>query len=247
MGETVRLQKYIAMCGAASRRAAETMISEGRVTVNGKTVTEQGVKVEIGADKVTLDGETLKHSQKRYYIMLNKPVGYVTTVKDQFDRPTVIDLIKTDLKDKRIFPVGRLDYDTEGLLLLTDDGDFSYRVTHPKFNMGKTYLAAVKGGMTVHDMNVLRAGVRLDDGFKTSPAQAEITDVKNGYTFVKLTIHEGKNRQVRRMFAVLGKELGALQRLAIGSVELGNLPLGRWRHLTSHEISYLMNAAKEDK
>ena len=247
MGEVVRLQKYNAMCGAASRRAAETMIREGRVTVNGKTVTEQGVKVEIGADKVTLDGETLKHSQKRYYIMLNKPVGYVTTVKDQFDRSTVIDLIKTDLKDKRIFPVGRLDYDTEGLLLLTDDGDFSYRVTHPKFNMGKTYLAAVKGGMTVHDMNVLRSGVRLDDGFKTSPAQAEITDVKNGYTFVKLTIHEGKNRQVRRMFAALGKELGALQRLAIGSVELGNLPLGRWRHLTSHEVSYLMNASKEDK
>ena len=125
MGEIVRLQKYIAMCGVASRRAAETMISEGRVAVNGKKITEQGVKIEIGADKVSVDGELIKSGGKMYYIMLNKPVGYVTTVKDQFERPTVIDLVKTDLKDKRIFPVGRLDYETEGLLLLTNDGDFT--------------------------------------------------------------------------------------------------------------------------
>lgn len=239
MGEIVRLQKYIAMCGIASRRAAETMISEGRVCVNGEKVTEQGVKIEIGADKVMVDGEVIKNKNKKYYIMLNKPVGYVTTVKDQFGRPTVIDLIKADLKDERIFPVGRLDYETEGLLLLTNDGDFTYKVTHPKFHMDKTYIAAVKGGVSIHDMNCLREGIRLDDGFKTSPAKAEITDVKNGYTFVKLTIHEGKNRQVRRMFEALGKNIAALQRLSIGTVELGNLPLGRWRHLTSHEISYL--------
>ena len=125
--------RYIAMSGAASRRGAEELIAEGRVAVNGKTITEQGVKVEIGADKVALDGEILKVKNKKYYIMLNKPVGYVTTVSDQFDRPTVIDLVKTDLKDVRLFPVGRLDYETEGLLLLTNDGDFTYRVTHPKF------------------------------------------------------------------------------------------------------------------
>lgn len=241
MGDIVRLQKYIAMCGVASRRAAEKMISEGRVSVNGEKVTEQGVKVEIGADKVAVDGEILKNKQKDYYIMLNKPVGYVTTVKDQFDRPTVMELVNKDLDNVRIFPVGRLDYETEGLLLLTNDGDFTYKVTHPKFHAEKTYLAAVKGGMSVHDMNCLREGVKLDDGFKTSPAQCEITDVKNGYTFVKLTIHEGKNRQVRRMFAALGKEIAALQRLSIGTVELGNLPLGRWRHLTSHEVNYLKN------
>ena len=146
MGETVRLQKYIAMSGTASRRAAEMMISEGRVSVNGKKVTEQGVKVEIGADSVSVDGEEIKVKNKKYYIMLNKPVGYVSTVSDQFERPTVVDLVKTDLGSIRIFPVGRLDYDTEGLLLLTNDGDFTHRVTHPKFHMDKTYIASVKGG-----------------------------------------------------------------------------------------------------
>ncbi|MCI8520863.1 MAG: rRNA pseudouridine synthase, partial [Clostridia bacterium] len=149
MGETVRLQKFIAMSGIASRRAAETMIGEGRVAVNGKKVTEQGIKVEIGADNVVVDGEPVKIKNKNYYIMLNKPIGYVSTVSDQFDRPTVVDLVKKDLGNVRIFPVGRLDYDTEGLLLLTNDGDFTYKVTHPKFHMDKTYIAVVKGGMTV--------------------------------------------------------------------------------------------------
>ena len=136
MGEIVRLQKYISMCGAASRRGAEEKISEGRVKVNGVTVREMGTKVEIGADRVHLDGEELKITTKKYYIMLNKPAGFVTTVKDQFDRPCVTDLI--DLK-ARVVPVGRLDFETEGLLLLTNDGDFNYRVTHPKFNTNKTY------------------------------------------------------------------------------------------------------------
>ncbi len=239
MGETVRLQKYIAMSGAASRRAAETMISEGRVTVNGERVTEQGVKVEIGADKVALDGETLAVKGKKYYIMLNKPAGYVTTVKDQFERPTVVDLVKQDIST-RIFPVGRLDYETEGLLLLTNDGDFTYRVTHPKFHMDKTYIAIIKGGITVNGINRLRRGVKLDDGFKTSPAEAEILDAADNKTMIKITVHEGKNRQVRRMFEAVGCTVTALQRTKIGNVELGNLPLGRWRHLTSHEVNYLM-------
>lgn len=239
MGEIIRLQKYIAMSGLASRRAAETMIEEGRVSVNGRKVSEQGVKVEIGADSVSVDGKEIKLKNKKYYIMLNKPVGYVSTVKDQFERPTVVDIIKQDLGDARIFPVGRLDYETEGLLLLTNDGDFTYRVTHPKFHMDKTYIATVKGGMTVGGMNKLRSGLYLDDGFKTSPAQAEILDAADGHTVVKITIHEGKNRQVRRMFEALGCTVTALQRIKIGNVELGNLPLGRWRHLTSHEIGYL--------
>lgn len=239
MGEIVRLQKYIAMSGAASRRAAETMINEGRVTVNGERITEQGVKVEIGADKVTLDGETLLVRDRKYYIMLNKPVGYVTTVKDQFERPTVIDLVKQDIST-RIFPVGRLDYETEGLLLLTNDGDFTYRVTHPKFHMDKTYIAIIKGGISISGINQLRHGVRLDDGFKTSPAEAEILDAADNKTMIKITIHEGKNRQVRRMFEAVGCTVIALQRTKIGNVELGNLPLGRWRHLTSHEVNYLM-------
>ena len=157
--------------------------------------------------------------------MLNKPVGYVSTAKDQFDRPTVVDLIKEDLGDVRIFPVGRLDYETEGLLLLTNDGDFTYKVTHPKFHTDKTYIATIKGGIT-----------------KTSPAEAEILDAVDGHTYIKITIHEGKNRQVRKMFAAIGCTVVGLQRIKIGNVELGNLPLGRWRHLTSHEVNYLMNS-----
>ena len=240
MGETVRLQKYIAMSGAASRRAAEALIDEGRVKVNGSTVTEQGVKVEIGADKVSLDGEELKVKNKHYYIMLNKPVGYVTTVNDQFDRPTVIDLVRTDLKDVRLFPVGRLDYDTEGLLLLTNDGDFAYHVTHPKFNTDKTYIAKLKGGITIKGINHLKNGVKIDD-YTTAPAEVSIKDAVDGYVFAEITIHEGNNRQVRRMFEAVGSKVTALQRIKIGAVELGNLPLGRWRHLTSHEVNYLMN------
>lgn len=238
MGEIVRLQKYIAMSGIASRRAAEGIIAEGRVKVNGKTVTEQGVKVEIGADKVDVDNKPIKLKDKKYYIMLNKPVGYVSTVKDQFDRPTVVDIIKEDI-DTRIFPVGRLDYDTEGLLLLTNDGDFTYRVTHPKFHMDKTYIATIKGGMTISGINHLRRGVKIED-YVTSPAEVEILDAFDGKTTVKITIHEGKNRQVRKMFEAIGCKVVGLQRIKIGIVELGHLPLGRWRHLTSHEINYLM-------
>lgn len=237
MGETVRLQKYIAMSGIASRRAAEAMIAEGRVKVNGEQVTEQGIKVEIGADSVAVDGVPVKVKDKKYYIMLNKPVGYVTTAKDQFDRPTVIDLVKKDI-NARIFPVGRLDYETEGLLLLTNDGDFTYRVTHPKFHMDKTYIVVIKGGITISGINKLRRGVEID-GFKTSPAKAEILDAADGKTTIQITIHEGKNRQVRKMFEAVGCRVIALQRIKIGIVELGNLPLGRWRHLTSHEVNYL--------
>ena len=242
MGEIVRLQKYIAMSGYASRRAAETLIEEGRVSVNGKKITEQGVKIEIGADNVSIDGKPIKIKNKKYYIMLNKPVGYVSTAKDQFDRPTVVDIIKKDLDDVRIFPVGRLDYDTEGLLLLTNDGDFTYRVTHPKFHMDKTYIVTIKGGITISGINKIRRGVYIDDDFKTSPAEAEILDAVDGHTFIKITIHEGKNRQVRKMFDAVGCKVVGLKRIKIGTVELGNLPLGRWRHLTSHEVSYLMNS-----
>ncbi len=240
MGEIVRLQKYIAMCGAASRRAAEELISNGLVKVNGKIVREMGTKVEVGADKVELKGEVLKVSSKNYYIMLNKPAGYVCTVSDQFERPTVIDLISEDIKT-RMFPVGRLDYETEGLLLLTNDGDFAYRVTHPKFNIKKTYHALLKGGITIKSLSALRKGVNIGN-FVTSPAEVEILDSIPGKTLVKIVISEGKNRQVRRMFEAVGCKVSHLQRIKIGDVELGNLPLGRWRYLTSHEINYLKNS-----
>ena len=238
MGEIVRLQKYIAMSGVASRRAAEELISNGRVKVNDIKITELGTKVEIGADIVKVDNEIVSPEVKKYYIMLNKPVGYVSTVSDQFERPTVLDLIGEEIKS-RIFPVGRLDYDTSGLLLLTNDGDFTYKVTHPKFNMNKTYIATIKGGITPKGLAQLRAGVVIDDGFKTSPAEVEMLSCEKGYTVIKITIHEGKNRQVRKMFEAVGCKVTELERVNIGIVELGNLPLGRWRHLTSHEISYL--------
>ncbi len=239
MGEIVRLQKYISMSGAASRRAAEEMIENGRVKVNGKTISEQGVKVEIGADKVMLDGKELKINEKKYYIMLNKPTGYVTTVKDQFGRPTVIDLIGGEISSQ-LFPVGRLDYDTEGLLLLTNDGAITHKVTHPKFHTDKTYIAVISGGITMSGLHKLRHGVNIEN-YKTSPADVEILDASASKTMLKITIHEGRNRQVRKMFEAVGCKVIGLQRVKIGNIELGNLPLGRWRHLTSHEVNYLKN------
>ncbi len=238
MGEIVRLQKYIAMSGVASRRAAEELILSGRVLVNNQKISELGTKVEIGADIVMVDKKIISPEVKKYYIMLNKPVGYVSTVSDQFDRPTVLDLIGEEIKS-RIFPVGRLDYDTSGLLLLTNDGDFTYKVTHPKFNMDKTYVATIKGGITPKGLSQLRSGVVIEDGFKTSPAEVEMLLCEKGYTKIQITIHEGKNRQVRKMFEAVGCKVTELERIKIGIVELGNLPLGRWRYLTSHEISYL--------
>ena len=239
MGDIVRLQKYIAMCGVASRRAAEELIQRGQVRVNGEVVRELGTKVEVGADAVEVAGKLIKAASKNYYVMLNKPVGYVSTVKDQFDRPTVIDLLQDEIKS-RIFPVGRLDYDTQGLLLLTNDGDFTYKVTHPKFKVDKTYIATLKGGLTIRGLQMLRRGVVID-GYKTAPAEVEILSAEQGKTMVRITIHEGKNRQVRKMMEAVGSKVTALERISIGKVALGNLPLGRWRYLTSHEINYLKN------
>ncbi len=240
MGEFVRLQKYIAMCGVTSRRKAEELITDGRVRVDGKKVTELGTKVEIGASRVEVDGRAVRLPKKMYYIMLNKPAGYVSTVSDQFDRPTVTDLVSGEVS-ARLFPVGRLDYDTEGLLLLTNDGEFAQRVAHPKFNMNKTYVATISGGLTPAAVRRLRAGVRLDDGFVTSPAEVELLDGEKGKSTVQITIHEGKNRQVRRMFEAVGCRVEYLRRISVGILELGNLPLGRWRYLTAHEVNYLKN------
>ncbi len=239
MGEIVRLQKYMAMCGVASRRGAEEIIGRGEVQVNGQTVREQGVKVEVGADRVTVAGQEIHPVRKKYYIMLNKPAGYVSTVRDPFERPTVVDLLRGEIHS-RIFPVGRLDYETEGLLLLTNDGDFTYRVTHPKFQVEKTYIAVVKGALSVGGLNALRRGVRID-GFKTAPAKIELLEGEPGKNVLKITIHEGHNRQVRKMAEAIGCTVAELRRVSIGKVEIGNLPLGRWRYLTSHEINYLMH------
>ena len=236
MGEIVRLQKYIAMSGKTSRRGAEQLIEEGRVSVNGSKVTQQGVKVEIGCDRVEVDGSLLKVNDKKIYIALNKPVGYVTTMKDQFDRPTVVDLIEKEIHT-RVFPVGRLDYETEGLLLMTNDGDWANKVTHPAFESKKKYYAVLKGVLTISELNKIRRGVVID-GKKTSPAECEIMEIDMGMTLVEIIIHEGRNRQVRKMFEAVGHTVKALKRESVGVVELGNLPEGRWRYLTSSEIEY---------
>jgi pseudouridine synthase len=232
---SVRLQKYIAMCGAASRRGAETLIVAGRVKVNGKCVTELGTKVEEG-DTVELDGRVLSVEQDKLYIMLNKPVGCVTTASDQFGRKTVLDYV-TGLSE-RVYPVGRLDYDTSGLLLLTNDGELTYRLTHPKHNVDKTYIAEVDKPLDNADVERLKNGVMLD-GRMTAPAKVKLMGSSKGLTKVRITIHEGRNRQVRRMFESVGARVKTLQRVSIGELSLGELRCGEYRALSEDEIKYI--------
>lgn len=236
MGEIVRLQKYIAMSGKASRRGAEQLIDEGRVKVNGSIIREQGVKVEIGCDQIEVDDCLIKVNEKKIYIALNKPAGYVTTVKDQFGRLTVMDLIKKEIHT-RVFPVGRLDYETEGLLIMTNDGEWANRVMHPSFESKKKYYAVLKGVLTIPELNKIRRGVVIDQK-RTAPAECEIMEIDMGMTLVEIIIHEGRNRQVRKMFEAVGHTVKALKRESVGIVELGNLPEGRFRYLTSSEIEY---------
>lgn len=232
----VRLQKFLADAGVASRRGAEKIISEGRVRVNGEVVREMGVKVDENYDKIMLDGEEIKGIEKKHYIMLNKPVGFVTTVSDDKQRPTVMELV-SDIS-ARIYPVGRLDYDTEGLLLMTNDGDLTYRITHPKHDAQKTYIAEVAGNVTMETILNLRRGVVID-GYKTAPAQVEVVGATQFGTKLEITIHEGKNRQVRKMFESLGCVVKRLKRVGEAGLVLGHLPLGKWRKLSESEINML--------
>lgn len=236
MAKPERLQKFIARCGVASRREAENIILSGRVAVNKKTVTELGTKVDEDNDKVFLDGERILPEKKLYYIMLNKPKGYVTTVKDEFDRKTVLELV-ADL-DARLYPVGRLDYDSEGLLLLTNDGDFAYKLTHPTQHVPKKYHAVVEGTADLEHVLKLKKGV-LIDGYLTKPAKVEIADTRERTTQLNITISEGKNRQIRRMCEAVGLPVIKLTRVSIGGVALGKLPKGKWRHLTDAEVKIL--------
>lgn len=234
--EKMRLQKYLALCGVASRRAAEKLITDGRVAVNGVTITELGTKVS-SKDKVTFDGKPVSDGEKKIYIALNKPVGYLSSASDDRGRQTVVDLVKGDFAE-RLYPVGRLDYDTEGLIFLTNDGDFTYAVTHPKHNIDKTYEAVIRGRLTEDEIIALCRGVDID-GFVTSPALVDIIDEHDGKATVQITIHEGKNRQVRRMFESVGHRVLKLKRISVGRVKLGNLKSGQWRELTEREIKNL--------
>ncbi|MBP3624242.1 MAG: rRNA pseudouridine synthase [Peptococcaceae bacterium] len=231
-----RLQKYLASAGVASRRASEKLILEGKVAVNGKVVKELGTKVIPGKDKVTVDGKPVRTEEQLVYYLMNKPAGYLTTVKDTHDRPTVMDLLAGI--PYRVFPVGRLDFETEGLLLLTNDGEFAYRMTHPKFKIKKTYLATVQGELTKERLQMLREGVELEDG-KTAPAEVKVVRQEKHRTVVEITIHEGKNRQVRRMFKAVKNPVLELKRINVGGLTLKGVGSGEIRSLTDEELQKL--------
>ena len=227
------MQKYLASAGVASRRASETMIQEGRVAVNGKVIRELGTKIVPGKDQVTVDGKPVQPEEKLVYLLMNKPAGYITTAKDTHNRPTVLDLV-ADVP-YRVFPVGRLDYETEGLLLLTNDGEFAYRMTHPKFKMMKTYVAVVQGVLTPERLDMLQNGVQLEDG-RTGPAKVRILRKENHKTVVEISIHEGKNRQVRRMFKAVKNPVLELKRISVGTLTLKGVNLGEYRYLNDDEL-----------
>jgi len=233
--EEIRLQKYLAQCGVASRRGAEQIIRDGRVAVNGVVVTEMGTKLKKN-EKVTVDGKVVKPEKNKYYILLNKPSGVLSSVKDDRGRDCVVNLIEG--VDARLYPVGRLDYDTTGLLLLTNDGDFMQKVTHPSFEIWKTYRAVVKGVPTETDVKRFAEGLMLDDG-KTLPAVLDVVGYKGNNAIVEVSIREGRNRQVRRMMERIGHPVNSLTRISFGSLELGDLKPGKWRHVRPEEIARL--------
>ena len=237
-----RLQKYMARCGIASRRKCEEIILEGKIKVNGVIVTELGTKVTPKKDTIIYNGKKLEIENNFVYILLNKPIGYVTTAKDQFNRDTVLDLIKIK---QRIVPVGRLDMYTSGALLLTNDGQFVYKITHPKHEIEKTYNATVSGIVTNKDIEKLQQGVQIEN-YKTKPAKAKILkiDKEKNISRIQIIIHEGKNRQVRKMCEAIGKKVVALHRSKIGSIEVKDLELGKWRYLTTKEVQSLIQTNK---
>ncbi len=233
-----RLQKYLAECGIASRRKCEEYIIQGKVQVNGKTITELGVKVNTEKDKITFEGKNVKQEERKVYILLNKPIGYVTTSDEQFGRDKVLDLVKVR---ERVVPVGRLDMYTSGALILTNDGDFVYKVTHPKHEITKTYTVTVKGIIKNEEVEQLRKGVKIDD-YTTRPAKVKIlkTDEEKDISRLEITIHEGKNRQVRRMCESVGRRVIALHRSKIGNIGVKDIELGKWRYLKDFEVKTLI-------
>ena len=226
----IRLNKYIAECGICSRRKADILIESGKVLVNDIVIKDLGVKIDDTKDQVKVDGKTVSKENKFVYIMLNKPKGYVTTNSEQFGRKTVLDLIDTDY---RIFPIGRLDMYTEGLLLLTNDGEFANKLMHPKNKVEKTYIANVKGNITEEKIEHLRNGVDIG-GYITKPAKVSIISKDNNE--IEIKISEGKNRQVRKMCEAVGLKVINLKRTSIGKLNLSNLKIGKYRYLNKNEI-----------
>ena len=234
----MRIAKYMAACGVASRRACEGIILEGKVKVNGQTLAELGRQVDPDKDIVTVSGERISLPKELVYIMLNKPVGCVSTCDDDRGRMTVIDCLKG--VDARVFPVGRLDFNTEGLLLLTNDGEVANKLTHPSKEVTKRYYCVVDSMVAPADVKTLERGVMLDDG-KTAPARVKIFKATPERTELTIIIHEGRNRQIRRMFEAIGKNVVFLKRISEGNLNLGNLKRGEFRFLTEEEVDYLKN------
>jgi len=232
----IRLQKYLAQAGIASRRKAEELIIKGEIRINGKSVTELGCQIDEQNDIIEYKGKRVKTQHEFTYIMLHKPRGFVTTVKDQFGRPTVLDLLKG--VKMRVVPVGRLDYDTSGLLLLTNDGELTYTLTHPKYHIPKTYVVTVKDVPKDEDIKRLREGIRIED-YVTSPAVVHVIERGRTTSKIEITIHEGKNLQVRKMFDAIGYPVKKLKRISIGNIKLRNLPVGEFRPLLHDEVQYL--------
>ncbi|OPX90484.1 MAG: Ribosomal large subunit pseudouridine synthase B [Pelotomaculum sp. PtaB.Bin104] len=235
-----RLQKVLAEAGIASRRRSEEMISAGMVKVNGKVVTELGTKVNPAQDKITVNGEAIFLSSHKIYLVLYKPRGYVSTLHDDRGRKQVIDLLKGVAG--RVYPVGRLDYDSEGLLLITNDGDLTYALTHPRHQVAKTYLVRVQGVPPQAKLDQMSAGLLLEDG-PTAPAKVHLVSIRDGKALLEITLHEGRNRQIRRMCEHIGHPVLRLKRTRVGNISLGSLLPGQYRHLTGTEFKRLKDLA----
>jgi len=241
-----RLQKILSQAGVASRRLAEELIAQGRVQVNGVTVAALGTKADPDADEIKVDGRRIQTQKRKRYILLHKPRGYITTRSDPQGRPTVLDLLRG--VREYVYPVGRLDYDSEGLLLLTNDGDLAARLTHPRHEVDKVYEARVRGIPDAHTLDRLAKGVTIDDR-RTAPAKVRLLDppnkrpTENEQTRIELAIHEGRQRQVRKMFDAIGHPVVRLKRVRIGPIADPDMPPGHWRELTPKEIQRLKKAA----
>jgi pseudouridine synthase len=243
--EGERLARYLAHAGIASRRHAEELITAGRVQVNGQVVTAQGTKIDPAHDSVSVDGKPVGVKSRHVYLLLHKPIGYVSTVSDPQRRPTVIDLLPPELRRLRVYPVGRLDSDTSGLLLLTNDGDFALKLSHPRYSMEKHYHVQVLGCPDEAALEALRRGVTFteDDGHShtSAPAHVRLLRKVGAHCWLSLTIHEGRKRQVRRMLAAVGYHVLQLARVGVGPLTLGDVPTGKWRYLTNEEVAALLS------
>jgi 23S rRNA pseudouridine2605 synthase len=230
-----RLQKFMAQCGVASRRRCEDLITSGKVKVNDKLVTELGVKINPSQDRVFVNNKLIMPEEEKVYIALNKPEGYVSTVKDEKNRPTILDIVKVK---ERIYPIGRLDYNTSGLILLTNDGEVYNKVIHPRSIINKVYIAVIEGHLQNEDIRQFKCGIDIGD-YITAPAHIEIIRKFKEKSEVRIIIHEGKNRQIRRMCEHINHPVLSLKRISVGEIGLNGLKTGNWRYLSDQEILYL--------